>query len=53
MLTPMLLLVACSKSDDAQPVPEVQTGKMTKELIVNGTLSRIPPPLFAPQRENL
>jgi polyhydroxybutyrate depolymerase len=37
MLTPMLLLMACSKSDDAQPVPEVQTGKMTKELIVNGT----------------
>jgi len=29
--------MACSKSDDAQPVPEVQTGKMTKELIVNGT----------------
>jgi polyhydroxybutyrate depolymerase len=37
MLTPMLLLMACSKSDDAQPVPEVQTGKMTKKLIVNGT----------------
>ena len=37
MLTPILLLMACSKSDDAQPVPEVQTGKMTKELIVNGT----------------
>ena len=37
MMTPMLLLMACSKSDDAQPVPEVQTGKMTKELIVNGT----------------
>ena len=23
-------------SDDTQPVPNVQTGKMTKELIVNG-----------------
>ena len=33
----MLLIIACSKSDDSQPVPNVQTGKMTKELIVNGT----------------
>ena len=37
MLIPMLLIIACSKSDDPQPVPNVQTGKMTKELIVNGT----------------
>ena len=37
ILIPMLLIIACSKSDDSQPVPNVQTGKMTKELIVNGT----------------
>ena len=33
----MLLIIACSKSDDSQPVPNVQTGKVTKELIINGT----------------
>ena len=37
MLLPMLLLMACSKSDDYQLAPNVPTGKMTKELIVNGT----------------
>jgi len=37
ILIPILLIIACSKSDDSQPVPNVQTGKMTKELIVNGT----------------
>ena len=31
------MIIACSKSDDSQPAPNVQTGKITKELIVNGT----------------
>ena len=34
MLLPMLLLIACSESEDEQ---NVLTGKMTKNLIVNGT----------------
>tara|TARA_B110000114_G_C15011694_1_gene365066 strand:+ start:90 stop:962 length:873 start_codon:yes stop_codon:yes gene_type:complete len=37
ILIPILLIIACSKSDDSQPAPNVQTGKITKELIVNGT----------------
>ena len=37
MLLPMLLLMACSKSDDYKLAPNVPKGKMTKELIVNGT----------------
>ena len=32
----MLLIIVCSKSDDPQPVPNAQTGKMTQELTVNG-----------------
>lgn len=42
ILPAMLLLLACCKSDEHQPVTidqtiKVQTGKITKELIVNGT----------------
>mgnify|MGYP001626836457 CR=1 FL=1 len=37
LMIPMLFIIACSKSDDPQPVPNVQTGKVTKELIINGT----------------
>ena len=37
LMIPVLFIIACSKSDDPQPVPNVQTGKVTKELIMNGT----------------
>ena len=32
----LIFILSCNISDDTQPVPNVQTGKMTKELIVNG-----------------
>lgn len=37
LMIPMLFIIACSKSDDPEPVPNVQTRKVTKELIINGT----------------
>lgn len=37
LMIPMLFIIACSKSDGPEPVPNVQTGKVTKELIINGT----------------
>lgn len=36
-ILPVLLLVACSESTEEQVIPIASTGKMTKEIIVNGT----------------
>jgi len=36
LLTAMLLIIACSKSENEQITPNVPTGKMIKELTVNG-----------------
>ena len=32
----LIFILSCNISDDTQPVPNVKTGKMIKELIVNG-----------------
>ncbi|MDG1509901.1 MAG: hypothetical protein P8Q53_09010 [Flavobacteriaceae bacterium] len=33
----IFILLSCSKDEDAQPIPVFETGKMTKQLVVNNT----------------